>query len=174
MCCSRILDACKGMPEGTQALLNKRVAFKMQKALRAFETVLRALETCYSSMVNEVNKFRHLLEAVSYSDDEQDESWGDPRSDVPMCHELTHRTVCRVLKQIVAMYARELQVKDSVFVDYKSAIFNGGDGTRGEQNEEYWQVHISAWMTNVFIDFDAVKNTMVILARDAGMPYSSV
>ena len=162
------------MPDGTQLLLRKRVAFKMQKALRAFETVLRTLEALYDNMMNGLKEFQQLVEPVSCSDGEQEESWGDPRSDVPVCQELTHRTVCRVLNRIVAMYARELRVKDSIFVDYKSAVFNAGDGFHSEQNEEYWQVHISAWMTHVFVDFDDVKNTMVGLARDAGMPYSSV
>lgn len=150
------------VPTGTTTLLKHRYVCKISKLLLALKDLLCELKDMYDTMENSLHTFEGDFGAHGPLD--------DPRPDVALFTALTHRQACRLVSSIVAMYEKELEAKTRVVEDLSQAcasLFSGKNHGKG-----FWYVHITAWMSDIFVNRDMVDNILRDIASEGGMPYS--
>jgi len=147
------------LPLDARSIFQSRYTMKLQRKLHSLRMIVETLANACASMSKALEDFKTIL-----CDDESDTRLGDPRLDMAICTSLTFRQISLLFDDIVEKYQTELGIKQKILDDFCND---------GQHDEAFYQVHITAWMTDVEIDSNRVQYVMRDIAVDAGMPYNN-
>lgn len=146
------------LPPNARSVFQSRYTVKLRGKLDSLRMIVEALAHACASMLKALEEFKTIV-----CDDGPD-VLGDPRLDMAICTSLTFRQISFLFDDIVGKYQTELGIKQKILDDFCDD---------GQHDEAFYQVHITAWMTDVEIDSNRVQRVMRDIALDAGMPYNN-
>jgi hypothetical protein len=180
--CLRDWTARLGLDAGAFRLLSRRMDARIQGQNAELVGLLETLRRIVLDMRGALDVFR---EAAWQGGPGCDARQRELLSDTVMCERgaLTYRQVCLAVDATVRMCAREVEeVKALVVRDLVDACQrcrgdggNGGNGSNASDSElmeeAYWELRVTAWVTDLYLERDEVERYMAMMAADAGLPY---
>lgn len=154
-CIDRDAVLMKSLPPDARSIFKSRYTMKLQRKLDSLRMIVEGLRNASASMSNALEEFKTTL------GDDGPHVLEDPRLDMAICTTMTFRQISLLFDDIVEKYQRELGIKQRILNDFSDD---------GKHDEAFYQVHITAWMTDVEIDSTRVQQVMRDIAADAGMP----
>lgn len=165
-----------GMDGAALRLLSRR----LDSRIHAHEAELVGLLENLRRIVLELHAALGAFREGAWNDGQRfDDRQRELLSDIVMCERgsLTYRQVCHAVEATVRMCEREVEeVKALVVRDFVDACGRYRDSSDGRghvqlMEEAYWELRVTAWVTELYLERDEVERNMAMMAADAGLPY---
>jgi len=158
---------------GAEAVLHQRIKETIREEMNQMRNLLESLCDSLEELNSAIGEFEAVAsplieDGCSGSEDCQ----ADPRVDSIVCTSMTFRELVDIFRSFRFMHQKELEIKKAVVDDFNSVSTNSGDKRKNDEEiQNFLQVHIVAWMSDIHIQRKYIESSMRKIAMDASMPY---